>query len=344
MKRVFLLLIFLLLSCAKEPPSPYRLYVPQFRLPDGLGRVWVYSVPDLRPLKNIPAGNVCARLAVSPDGKEAWVSCEGSRDLLLIDCRSDSALSRIPAGRTVQGGAFSPDGKLFAVSHSAVVAFQLKEAKVSLYRVEDRQRLVTLEVGEDPRSLVFSPDGLRLFVANLGENTISVIDVPGRAVVEVHPTGPAPHDLSLDPLGGELAVACLGLPGERARRQGELVFHRLEDLSILRRFPAGRHPSRVHYLPDASGFWLGEMGGPDSADDLLSFYPRGSEEAARTLSIGRNPQLGQISPDGRWMALTVAGGSEVLVLDLALEKVVARQKLPDSEQSRFAVDAAFVGN
>ena len=39
--------------------------------------------------------------------------------------------------------------------------------------------VTNIRVGNNPHALALSPDGARLYVANAGENTGSVISVPG---------------------------------------------------------------------------------------------------------------------------------------------------------------------
>ena len=88
-------------------------------------------------------------------------------------------------------------------------------AAIAVYDRNSLQLLSTIKVGSHPCDMLESPDGGRLFVANANENTVSVIDIERRKVVETlstslypkAPEGSTPNALALTPDGKTLYVA-----------------------------------------------------------------------------------------------------------------------------------------
>jgi YVTN family beta-propeller protein len=72
-----------------------------------------------------------------------------------------------------------------------------------------------IPVGEDPADVAVSPDGRRVYVANNGSNTVSVIDTtsntvagePTKAGEGPIPVGLAPEGVAVSPEGKRLYVA-----------------------------------------------------------------------------------------------------------------------------------------
>ncbi len=101
--------------------------------------------------------------------------------------------------------AFSPDGGTLAVSNWG-------DESVSLLDPASLKETARVKVGSHPNELIYSPDG-RLFVANAGSNSVSVLR--GDQVLETittaldpeAPVGSTPDALALSPDGKRLYVA-----------------------------------------------------------------------------------------------------------------------------------------
>ena len=101
--------------------------------------------------------------------------------------------------------AVSADGAKLAVSNWG-------DQSVTLFAARTLHQLARIPVGIHPNDLVFGPDG-RLFVANAGSNSVSIID--GTQAVETiktslhsaDPVGSTPDALALNPAGTRLYVA-----------------------------------------------------------------------------------------------------------------------------------------
>ncbi len=99
-------------------------------------------------------------LAVSPDGKTAWVSIAAPRgELVKIDVESGEVVGRVRAGHMPRAVELSPDNKILYVANQF-------ENLVRAYDAETLEHLKSGKTIREPFSIAVSPDGRRLYVAN----------------------------------------------------------------------------------------------------------------------------------------------------------------------------------
>ncbi|MGH7453059.1 MAG: beta-propeller fold lactonase family protein, partial [bacterium] len=119
-----------------------------------------------------------------------------------------------------------------------------------------QEKLVAqIDVGDHPNDMVFSPDAQRLFVANANLNSVSVIDIATRRVIETiqtalapdAPPGSTPNGLAASPDGKQLFIA-------NANNNYVAVFDiampgRSRSLGFI---PVGWYPTALHTLRSTS--------------------------------------------------------------------------------------------
>jgi YVTN family beta-propeller protein len=101
----------------------------------------------------------------------------------------------------------SPDGTVLAVANWG-------DKSITLLNAADLKQLGKVSVGSHPAAIAFSGDG-RIFVANAGGNTVSVVDQKSMAVIESIrtsldfqlPVGSTPLALAVDTTGKRLYIA-----------------------------------------------------------------------------------------------------------------------------------------
>jgi YVTN family beta-propeller protein len=88
-------------------------------------------------------------------------------------------------GSPAHGILSAPDGKtLWSTSKVNAVVYA--------YALPDLKLLGEVKVGHHPDWLTFTPDSARLYVANAGSNSVSVVDVAARKVIAEIPVGQVP--------------------------------------------------------------------------------------------------------------------------------------------------------
>ncbi len=104
------------------------------------------------------------------------------------------AVPEAPAGEKVTEGlqgspahglAVTPDGKTLAV-------LSKMNTRVYFYTLPDLKLAGEVKVGHHPDWLTFAPDGKRVYVANAGSNSVSVVDVATRKELMQIPVGQVP--------------------------------------------------------------------------------------------------------------------------------------------------------
>jgi DNA-binding beta-propeller fold protein YncE len=98
----------------------------------------------------------------------------------VIDPATDQVADRIPlTGQTKGGGYkvyFSPDGK-------RLLTMSMATAQVNAFDAAQlRGQQQVLPAGKDPMGLAFSADGKTALLANHGDGTVSIIDLPKMQV------------------------------------------------------------------------------------------------------------------------------------------------------------------
>ncbi len=149
---------------------------------------------------------VSRALALSPDDAELWTAFADGNALAVVDTRTNVTVDRIALEGRPSSVAMSPDGTHVYVALSDVNA-------VVVFDRATRGIVRTLREGEgigrEPRNLVTSPDGRRVFVAGYVSDTISVVARAGDAytVEKVIPVGRRPGGLSVSADGATVYVS-----------------------------------------------------------------------------------------------------------------------------------------
>jgi YVTN family beta-propeller protein len=138
---------------------------------------------------------------VNPDGstKRIFAQLSGFNGFVIVDFAKQQVVDKIklpelPAAERVTQGlqgspshglAIAPDGKTLCV-------LSKMNTRVYMYSMPDLKLLGEAKVGHHPDWLTFTPDSKRVYVANAGSNSVSVIDVAGRKELAQIPVGQVP--------------------------------------------------------------------------------------------------------------------------------------------------------
>ena len=148
---------------------------------------------------DIPVGTRPRRFALTPDGKQLWVSTELAGQVDVIDTAKNTVIDKIdflPPGMRKED--VSPVA--LAIDRAGKTAFVTlgRANHVGVVDVASRKVTGYILVGHRPWGITFSKDQKRLFVANGGSDDISVIDAAQRKVLKSIPVGHYPYGVAID--------------------------------------------------------------------------------------------------------------------------------------------------
>jgi len=229
------------------------------------------AVVDLRTWDvtgTIKVGHAPTALAMDRNGTRVVVSNAGSKFLSVIDTGThtvadiplEDAKFGLAAGsepryvygthplvdrlsivdivqRRVAGSIATPRGPWLIEStrDGAKAYLTSSEGMVTIDTAANTVVSVTGGLGFLPRSVTCSGDGRRVFVANLGSDTVSVIDAAANALIATIPVGGHPHWLRSTPDGRFVYVAA-------AADTGFVSVIDAERNVELHRIPVGKQP------------------------------------------------------------------------------------------------------
>jgi YVTN family beta-propeller protein len=196
--------------------------------------VFVFSTADNRKLNEIKVGHEPRRLLFSPDGSRLYVSNGEERYVSVVDVKTAKEVGRIKAGRDNRSMIITPDGKYLAignVSDDTVQFVKLGETEFVVGVPRSPQRLVaipsrqilfvigrfdnvlsmldvrpnkaygrlqgSIPIGRSAWGMAASAAGDFLYIANTGDNTVSVFDLRLMRIGFTVPTGKAPLGLAV---------------------------------------------------------------------------------------------------------------------------------------------------
>jgi YVTN family beta-propeller protein len=229
-----------------------------------------------------------AGLALSPDHKYLYVSCDGDNSLAVIDTATNKVVSQFPAGYFPYGVSVSPDGKRVAVSNWGVTTY-----KFATPSYDQDGKLTALRPTANERGLPDLPAGFFVPVTDTQgkapkTSSVSLFDVPNGDPTKAEAIGAVYEGKTLDELSqvGDTHPSATVVVGSKGK--DILYVARTNDDSLgLIDFETGQ-PIKVIRLP------------------LIDF----SEPV-----IGTYPNALVASKDGHRVYVAEAGINSVAVLD-----------------------------
>ena len=154
----------------------------------------------------------------------------------------------------------------------------------------------TINVGDEPRGLVVSPDGTLLYVANSGSDNVSVIDTNPASgtyntVIATIPVGDYPIGLALSPEGSRLYVGNAGSDNVSIIDTGTrtvIASVRVED-----------YPMGVALSPGGDLLYVTNLYSSNPNSSTVSIINTGNLDDSYTRNVGQYPWGVAVLPNGR---------------------------------------------
>ena len=214
--------------------------------------------------------------------------------------------------RTIDLGSYPrPHGMQFLPGDSLLVVTSETSANVVVVRIADGtivRAIATTQRGS--HMLAIPADGRRIYTGNIGDNTVSELNVETGALVRTFAVPPQPEAINVTPDGREVWVG--------SNATGKVSVVDPANATVATVAEGFGWPYRVCFTPDGRQVII-----PDLRGNLVRFFDHASRrEVGRIELPGAQPQ-GIVAPPGTGFAfLSLSGEDRVAVIDLATRTVV----------------------
>ena len=307
MRNVCLLCFAAVLAAAAQLPSPALLVLNKE------GSLAIVNPATGQVTGRIRTGESPHEVAASDDGKLAFVSNYGDanapgRTISVIDLAAQKEIHRLDLGVLRRPhGLYYSGGKLYFTCETNKV--------IGRYDPATNQVDWLLGTGENTTHMIMvSRDQSRIYTANIGSNTISIIDRTGQmdwnqTLVDV---GKGPEGFDITPDGKELWAA--------GSRDGSVSVVDLFTRSLKVTFHVQtKRSNRLKFTPDGRLALISDL----DAGQLL-VLERETRKELKRMPLGRQPAGILIQPDSARAYVAVTGDNNVAVIDLGTLELAAR--------------------
>ena len=175
----------------------------------------------------------------------------------------------------------------------------------------------------------------KVYVANEGADTVSVLDATSFQTLASVPVGKSPHNVQVSPDGKLVWVTNNGEPGQAAEasahkemakgdhgamgKPGAVWAIDIATNAVVAKVPVGPHPAHVVVSPDGRFAYITNGG-----DDTVSVVDTSERRVVATIPVGKFPHGLRFSPDGKQAYVANLKGGTVSVIDTASQKEIAQ--------------------
>jgi len=264
----------------------------------------------LRPLVKIPTGPNPHEIVLSKDRRYAYLSnyAPPGNTISVIDLVARKHILQIPTGKyaRIHGAGIAPDGRqaYFTAGQSGVVV-----------EVDTQTNKVTRTIpthGKISHMVLVSPDGSRLYTANIETRTGSVIDrQSGRLLAQI-PCGKGCEGMAFTPDGRLLWVG--------NQDAGTITIVDVDTHRPITTFACPGMPVRIRFTPD--GRWALVASWSEKGE--LIVIDADTRKELKRIPVGSRAIGLELSPDGGRVFVGCEHRDGVHVIDLATLTVVGK--------------------
>jgi YVTN family beta-propeller protein len=241
---------------------------PADKTADGLG---VIDPVERRLIDRWHVGSDPEQLAISKDGKFAFIANEDDASASIVDLGSGQSRGKVKVSDEPEGVGVNPQNAEVYVTC---------EEKGEVFAIDpDQQRvLATIETGGRPRSIAFLPDGSRAYVACENGGYVAVIDAASHKLLSKIqlPTGSLPMGTATSSDGKELYVS--------TGRGNTVVVVDTEKNAVATTVPVGNRAWGIALDPSGSKLYTA-----NGASNDVSVVDVKSRKELRRIKVGDGP-------------------------------------------------------
>jgi YVTN family beta-propeller protein len=272
-------------------------------------------------LAKLPTGRGPHEVAVSPDGRTAYVSNFGRYSIYPVgDTMHDKAGNTITVVDLVDrkvkatfdlGTHTGPHGMI--VSHDGKLVWVTTETPQAVLELDSATgKILHVWNTTQVRShmIVATPNEMKFYVTNTVSGTVSVID-KSTGEVKVISTGPGTEGIAISPDGKEVWAA--------SRTDAKISIISTATDTIVASFPSGgKSPKRMEFTPDGSQVWV-----TNSGSSQTTVFDAHARELIESVTTSKDPSGVSISQDGRRAYITNSNANVLTFVDVLSRKIVS---------------------
>jgi DNA-binding beta-propeller fold protein YncE len=269
----------------------------------------IIDVATGRALATLPTGNNPHEVVLTADGRTAVITDYGtgaSPTLTVIDVPGKRVARTISLGQYTgpHGIVYLPGDSLVAVTSERTNNLVI----VAVASGEVRKAIPTNKRGS--HMVGISGDGRRAWTGDMGDHTVSELDLVSGTYVRSIPVPNTPEAINVTPDGREVWV------GSNATGKVSVVDPATG--SVTTAAEGVSWPYRVLFTPDAKTVVI-----PDMRNHEVRFLDRASRRELSRISLpGAGPQGVIMTPDGRYLLESLSTQAQVVIIDMRTRTVV----------------------
>lgn len=303
-RRVVLLGAFAVVPTltAAQTPSPALLVVNK-----GDNSMAIVDPQTRKVVGKVPTVGRPHEVAVSPDGKLAFLANFGGDSLSVIDLAAQKEVRRVDLG-----GLTRPHGIYFA---GGKVYFTAQGAKaIGRYDPASNKIDLVLGTGQDgTHTVVVSEDLNHIFAANMASNSIAAFEStsnPPDWKLTTIPVGKRPEGIDISPDGKELWVA----------HSDTVSIIDIATKKVKETFSVQTKVSnKLLFTPDGKRVLIS-----DNTGDELVVLDAATRKQVKRMKLGKKVTKFEVEPDGSRVYVAVADDNNVATIDLKTFEVMGR--------------------
>ena len=156
---------------------PYMIYSPYYLHPSRIGGLYINSVSAT----TLTVPNTPNNVAITPDGKYAYVSASGGAYVSVIDIISNNISTTITLSASVNDTEFT-NGIAVTPDNKYVYVVCYGDNNVYVIDINSNSIVSTIGVGTNPYGICLTPNALFAYVSNYSSTTISVINTVSNSI------------------------------------------------------------------------------------------------------------------------------------------------------------------
>jgi YVTN family beta-propeller protein len=271
-------------------------------------------------LVKLPTGRGPHEVAVSPDGRTAYVSNFGrysvypagdtmhdkaGNTITVVDLVDRKVKSTFDLGTHTgpHGMVVSHDGKLvWLTTETPQAVLELDSATGKILHVWNTTQ-------ERSHMIVTTPKETKFYVTNTVSGSVTVID-RSTGEAKVIATGPGTEGIAISPDGKEVWAA--------SRTDAKISIIATATDTIVASFPSGgKSPKRLDFTPDGSQVWVTNSGSSET-----TVFDARARETLASIATSKDPSGVSISSDGRQAYVTNSNANVLTFVDVATRKIL----------------------